>query len=428
MKRKILYVLILFIPIMVNAQEKYYTSYYLKESNSVNYKEENECIKREGIKLYNSYTLQRKDKGYFEYNSEYIKDENDFIEKTTYYETKKEGTIQHFYYKQENNILINKFQIRNISASDTTKIESIKIYNKNDLIYESSSDIITIYTKLIFTLDNFYNLNDIKIELEINDPQTWVFSGTLTAYSNDRGIDNRFISKRTSTKDKMTFVYLNEEEYEDLLSNITWYKTGDSYISAYPKEVKEYKYYNYEKEYLNNYTNIESTDYILDYNDYKNVYDYYERYYLILSDEIIDINNFSKQIIDTNMDINKLIINKNETDDNYIVKFKYLNDEIVKIYDKEIKTIETKEDVNNSDTVINDSNKVKTTLKIKQISNKEKTTSESTTKKKIEITTSAIVIDNNNSNNNKLNIYIISTILFTIILLLIYTKKYLKKR
>ena len=41
MKRKILYVLIIFIPIMVNAQEKYYTSYYLKESNSVNYKEEN---------------------------------------------------------------------------------------------------------------------------------------------------------------------------------------------------------------------------------------------------------------------------------------------------------------------------------------------------------------------------------------------------
>ena len=128
------------------------------------------------------------------------------------------------------------------------------------------------------------------------------------------------------------------------------------------------------------------------------------------------------------MDINKLIINKNETDDNYIVKFKYLNDEIVKIYDKEIKTIESKEDVNNLDTVINDSNNVKTTLKIKQISNKEKTTPESTTKKKIEITTSTIIIDNNNSNNNKLNIYIISTILFTIILLLLYTKKYLKKR
>ena len=44
MKRKILYALILFIPLIVNAEEKFYTSYYLKESNRVNYKEESETI------------------------------------------------------------------------------------------------------------------------------------------------------------------------------------------------------------------------------------------------------------------------------------------------------------------------------------------------------------------------------------------------
>ena len=196
MKRKILYALILFIPLIVNAEEKFYTSYYLKESNSVNYKEESETIKREEIKLYNSYVLQRKDKGYFENNNEFIKDENDYIEETVYYQTKKDNTIQHIYYEQKEDVLVNKFQIRNFSTSGQAKIESIKIYNKNELIYESSTDIITVYTKLIFNLNDFYNLKDIKIDILINDPKMWIFSGTLTAYSVNTQVDNKFKYKR----------------------------------------------------------------------------------------------------------------------------------------------------------------------------------------------------------------------------------------
>ena len=122
MKKIILSVLTLFIPLIVNAEEKFYTSYFLKESNSVNYKEESETIKREEIKLYNTYILQRKDKGYFENNNEYIKDENDYIEETVYYQTKKDSTIQHIYYEQEEDVLVNKFQIRNFSTSGQAKI------------------------------------------------------------------------------------------------------------------------------------------------------------------------------------------------------------------------------------------------------------------------------------------------------------------
>ena len=208
MKRKILYALILFIPLIVNAEEKFYTSYYLKESNSVNYKEESETIKREEIKLYNTYILQRKDKGYFENNNEYIKDENDYIEETVYYQTKKDNTIQHIYYEQEEDVLVNKFQIRNFSTSGQAKIESIKIYHKNELIYESSTDIITVYTKLIFNLNDFYNLKDIKIDILINDPKKWIFSGTLTAYSENSQVDNKFKYIRTCTKDLMTIIFL----------------------------------------------------------------------------------------------------------------------------------------------------------------------------------------------------------------------------
>lgn len=429
MKRKILYALILFIPLIVNAEEKFYTSYYLKESNSVNYKEESETIKREEIKLYNTYILQRKDKGYFENNNEFIKDENDYIEETVYYQTKKDNTIQHIYYEQEEDVLVNKFQIRNFSTSGQAKIESIKIYHKNELIYESSTDIITVYTKLIFNLNDFYNLKDIKIDILINDPKKWIFSGTLTAYSVNTQVDNKFKYIRTCTKDLMTIIFLNKEDYKDLSSNITWYKDGDTYITAYPKSVKKYKYYDYEKVYLNKYTNIESSTYFLDYNDCKIIYNYYERYYLTLSDNIIDANDLTKQIIDTNINVNDLIINKNETDTKYIIKFKYLDDEITKTYDKKliVNNESQIEASDNNEVSITEPIKIKTTTKIKQIANKPKKTLATTTKKILENYTTTNKIIKEETNNNLIK-YILFTFILLIFLLLLYIKKYLKKK
>ena len=429
MKRKILYALILFIPLIVNAEEKFYTSYYLKESNSVNYKEESETIKREEIKLYNTYILQRKDKGYFENNNEFIKDENDYIEETVYYQTKKDNTIQHIYYEQEEDVLVNKFQIRNFSTSGQAKIESIKIYHKNELIYESSTDIITVYTKLIFNLNDFYNLKDIKIDILINDPKKWIFSGTLTAYSVNTQVDNKFKYIRTCTKDLMTIIFLNKEDYKDLSSNITWYKDGDTYITAYPKSVKKYKYYDYKKVYLNTYTNIESSTYFLDYNDCKIVYNYYERYYLTLSDNIIDANDLTKQIIDTNINVNDLIINKNETDTKYIIKFKYLDDEITKTYDKKliVNNESQIEASDNNEVSITEPIKIKTTTKIKQIANKPKKTLATTTKKILENYTTTNKIIKEETNNNLIK-YILFTFILLIFLLLLYIKKYLKKK
>lgn len=429
MKKIILSVLTLFIPLIVNAEEKFYTSYFLKESNSVNYKEESETIKREEIKLYNTYILQRKDKGYFENNNEFIKDENDYIEETVYYQTKKDNTIQHIYYEQEEDVLVNKFQIRNFSTSGQAKIESIKIYHKNELIYESSTDIITIYTKLIFNLNDFYNLKDIKIDILINDPKKWIFSGTLTAYSVNTQVDNKIKYIRTSTKDLMTIIFLNKEDYKDLSSNITWYKDGDTYITAYPKSVKKYKYYDYKKVYLNTYTNIESSTYFLDYNDCKNVYNYFERYYLTLSDTIIDANDLTKQIIDTNINVNDLIINKNETDTKYIIKFKYLDDEITKTYDKKliVNNESQIEASDNNEVSITQPIKIKTTTKIKQIANKPKKTLATTTKKILENYTTTNKIIKEETNNNLIK-YILFTFILLIFLLLLYIKKYLKKK
>ena len=36
-------------------------------------------------------------------------------------------------------------------------------------------------------------------------------------------------------------IFKNKEDYKNLSSNITWYKDGDTYITAYPQNVKKYK-------------------------------------------------------------------------------------------------------------------------------------------------------------------------------------------
>ena len=227
----------------------------------------------------------------------------------------------------------------------------------------------------------------------------------------------------------MTIIFFNKEDYKNLSSNITWYKDGDTYITAYPKSVKKYKYYDYEKVYLNNYTNIESKEYFLDYNDYKNVYNYYERYYLIISDTIIDNKDFTKQIIDTNMDINNIKINKIETDTKYIIKFKYLDDEITKPYDKEliVNNESQIEASDNNDVPITEPIKNKTTSKIKQIANNTQKTSAPTTDKMLETYTTTNKIFEEKTNNNLIK-YISFTFILLIFLLLLYITKYLKKK
>ena len=227
----------------------------------------------------------------------------------------------------------------------------------------------------------------------------------------------------------MTIIFLNKEDYKNLSSNITWYKDGDTYVTAYPKNVKKYKYYDYEKVYLNKYTNIESSTYFLDYNDCKNVYNYFERYYLTLSDTIIDANDLTKQIIDTNINVNDLIINKNETDTKYIIKFKYLDDEITKTYDKKliVNNESQIEASDNNEVSITQPIKIKTTSKIKQIANKPKKTLATTTKKILENYTTTNKIIKEETNNNLIK-YISFTFILLIFLLLLYIKKYLKKK
>ena len=129
------------------------------------------------------------------------------------------------------------------------------------------------------------------------------------------------------------------------------------------------------------------------------------------------------------MNINNIIINKIETDTKYIIKFKYLDDEITKTYDKEliVNNESQIEASDNNEVPITEPIKIKTTSKIKQIANKHKKTSAPTTKKMLEtqITTNIIVEERKNNNLIK---YISFTFILLIFLLLLYIKKYLKKK
>lgn len=353
MKRIILLMItpLIFI-IKVNANELFYTKYYPYELDSETYYLETDLLKRNEIESYNTYILKREDIGYFTENNDYLKDENDYIKEVDYYKTKNSNTNNQFsYYKQDKNDLVNKFEIRWYSVSGKAKIDSFEVYYKNNKIYESSTDIISFNTKMIFNLNNYYNINDLEIKITILDEKIWVFAGTLTAYGKNVTIDNKFSFQRTQNNEVMHIKYLKKDEYNKIIDKVDWYKESDKMITGYFDEIIKYKYYQIKKEYLNKYTDLKNNNYYLDLEDKKVLYNYYKRYYLILSDDV-NIDDIYKTIIDTNMDISNIEITIKENENNYLVSYNYLDDKIVKKYSKPIIPENT---IDNNDISINNS-------------------------------------------------------------------------
>ena len=334
--KKLLLGIITILPLAVYSDETIYTNYYIKELNSSKDYQESDTLKKETLKLYNNYQLERIDKGYYEINYDYIKDETDFITEYDYSKTKKYNSKhQHTFYSTKEDIEVNKFEIRWYSVSGSSNIESIKIYNVDKLIFDTKTEIIKSNTKLIFDIKEYVPLKNIKIELKIKDTKIWVFSGTLTAYSKNESIDNRFSFERHSLEETMTIQYLLEEEYNELLNKLPWVPTS-TYITYFPVEKTKYQYYTYEKKFSDIYTKEPMDNYELDYDNYKETYNYFERYYITLSDKISDYENLNTLIIDTNMNLNILKLNLNEKNNNYLLSINYLADTLYKSYLKEI--------------------------------------------------------------------------------------------
>lgn len=374
-------ILTMILPLKTKANEKMYTDYILTEQNVETYKQETDYIKREEITLYNTYTLEKIDEGYQipnETNKHLIKDEQDYITDTYYTETKvDEDQVQYSYIKTLKNYEVYEIYFRHIPTYETLddKIEYIKIYDKDTLILEISQ--IEPSKKSIAYFIPKTNILNLRIETKYkDDANNKQFDGYILFNGSNLSVASSFRLKKTQKNNIVIQQYLLEEDFNKLSEQITWkHDTEWHYpnLVGYKKTDTKYHYYSYKKTYLNKYTNAISDEYNIDYKDSKTYYNYYTRYYYVLSDKI-DIKNINNIILDTNANKDNINITYKENDNNYLVEIEYLNTKVYKLYQKETtkqnKSVTTK---SSSIKVVNLSSNIQTTKKIEQQQTKENT-------------------------------------------------------
>ena len=182
--KKYLLIMLLLIPIKINA-EILLTDYYLKESNIKEYKEETEYLKRTEIIKYNNYYIDRIDLGYHkldEVNDNY--DLNDYIEKASYIITENNNYISNVIQK---NIKVKYIRFDNFNNNI---LESIKFFKDNEEIkfnYVQTNYIIgnKLDSNTAFTveLDELINLESLSINLTFKDNKTNKITFNLGIYN-----------------------------------------------------------------------------------------------------------------------------------------------------------------------------------------------------------------------------------------------------
>lgn len=362
--KKILLTLIILLPLNILANEKIYTDYILNSENQTIYLEENEYLKRKEKIKYNTYILEKKDEDYQlpnENNQEMIKDENDI--KIKYYLTKERKTEDQIYYVFYNVKYNNKVYRFILSEQSHTEpinklIEYIKIYNQdeeiitiNDLIpYKSSNQTIIFDFKKSYTWDLTYEIKYKDITTKKEN-----YLGEIKSYGSNLAEVNTFTVPIQESNTIFKQMYLSNENFEKAKELITWEiePTNDTkIISGYINKDILYHYYSYERKYLNNYTDIPTEKYYIDYQDKKTYYDYYQRYYYILKDTI-DLDNLKNIILETNTNLDDVKITYKENKTNYLVQINYLDTVVYKIYPKEEKKITTTKKAQNNIQVVN---------------------------------------------------------------------------
>lgn len=310
--KKVLVVIVLSFCIFVkNTYAETFYGEYHKVDNIEGLNEDE--IKKDSYKMYNSYELEYEDMGYLEDNEEYIKDENDYIEEKNIVDFVGNGDE----YIKINTTVSGNRKITFNKFSDNLKIYEIEIYIGDEkLEYEISNK----------TLFESYGQMDIG---NINDGDYNTF------YLNNSSLNDLHIvlkfNKVYNFKEMKIIVYTEEwedgkftlllERYKHIVLNNTvdrkhviTFNVVDTYVDdveySYMNIVKKYKYYKEDKKLLNNYIR-DGVNIILD--DYKVVDEYYRRDKLILSDNLViksiedNLDNFilySSRNVEKDCDIN----------------------------------------------------------------------------------------------------------------------------
>lgn len=349
--KKIILLLLILIPIRVNA-EIIYTNFYLKEKSFIKY-EDSDLIKREETEVYNNYKNLKTNEEYYALasNPSYSPfiDLNDHISLKYYINAKSynsEGPFTNFLVRKLKTV---KFlQFRSFQAPKAI-LNNIKIYNKDKIVnykikktnYDFNS-LINSSTDFLLELDDSYNILNLTIETNFTDPSLSRIAYMISAYSEyvldlskREFFSNEIIRGNSNETYKVSF--LNNDDFKNFIKKVLWINTRDyestTEVNYYQYFLTKYKYYNINKLYLNDYTQTPLNDCILDYNDHKILYTYYQRDVINIKDEVCSIDDYNNLIIDSSIPVDKLNIESNiniNRNGDYLMKIKYRNETLYK--------------------------------------------------------------------------------------------------
>ena len=304
--------------------DTYYTDYHLVKENEENYLSnyDNDELKKSERKEIINYEEVIDSEGYYELNKApsnliYSNLEDYIIE--DYYSNKP-------YHQDDDGITtlkINKYPtvrfIRLRSFSGKGIIHNIDIYYNdikiNHSIYQTNYDFkskLKSSHNIVIDLNNSYELNNLVIKVNYQKATSSkngfmfdIYSGDL--YYNSTNPKEYYQIDIFNNKEltNHTINFVNQTDFKNMLPKMSWIIKSTynnlTEVSYFKQNCKLYKYYSLKKIPIIKY-----------------LYDYYERDYVELSDEIQDLDNLSSFIISSSLPINSINISFKDISDEEI--------------------------------------------------------------------------------------------------------------
>ena len=334
--------------------ETFYTDYNLIEENSTKYKEEYKegaLSKVERKVGYNNYEEIINMEGYYElgHAPSYLNniDMTDYINKDIYSKkpfndnNEQYNTMRIRKYSSANSIALRSFITSSILKNINITYDGLPVeYTITESNYDFKSPLLSSHM-IVLNLGKKYNLDKINIKLIFEDDTLNEIRFMLNVYSGNYYLGSPYVYYDNevfrSNKDEIYNInFINSNNFDNLLSNITWIRKKDysntNSVNYYKGNIKLYKYYSIIKKYLNIYTTEPLDGYKLDNNQKINLYDYYQRDYITIKDDLDDLNLLNNIILSSSIPLDKISIESKITDKYILAIIKYKNSIFYKKY------------------------------------------------------------------------------------------------
>ena len=392
MRKILLLVLTVFPFVSVNAISTYYSDYRPYIIGTEDVLELDDTLMKEDYRVYNTQEYVTEDLGYDVETNCPFKDENDYkttvtIKPTNGDTSKKwyqsiyipDGVVNTIAFKASSEVTISEIMVFNgntqVDVTVTEENGTTIPWFDNDL---STSSRIPVNRDYSITFDDIQS-NNIVIKF-ITDGK---MNGIIGFYKDG----TRLITRKINTDE----IDVKDQDYLDSLVPIVGTMTGTDYPRSYIKELTYYYHcYNKVKTNTGIYKKEDEIDSdLINYDDYKELHDYYIRDKVKISDKQITSSNYNLKDLVTYSTIDNFTIEENiDYSKNGVYPVKFIFDDSF-IVEKEVKINIAKN--NNTSTSTTTSTVVSTTSTTKKTTSTKITTSKVSTSKQTTTSTTKVV-------------------------------------